>query len=226
MAGEGKFIATALFVPLPTSWITWAMQRLLKLGCWGPKLLLGMKWRPRSLRADFKSVWYLWMFIGTCWNSQAFKILSPSIDWSLSLRFLATRHIFDQGSNDHWLVSIWAVWLFSRRAALASLAVCSSAPLSCTVCLQSGSWHDQTYVESSSKRLWPSCVQILSSLWVRQISLNYNSFGQAEQPSGVRWRRQGTSLGCFFCAVPKETGHAWLSYFLSHTGHCRAEWGL
>lgn len=207
MAGEGKFVATALFVPLPTRWITWAMQRALELGCWGSKLLLGMGWRPRSLRADFKSQFGICecLLVPT-------RILKPlkSCPPQLTETFLFSFWL--QGTFltrilmiRSWLVSAWAVRLFSRRVALASPAVCSSAPLSCKVCVQSGSWPVQTNVESSSKRLWPFCVQILSSLWVRQIFLNYNSFGQAEQPSGIRWRRQGTSLGCVsFVQSPRK----------------------
>lgn len=74
----------------------------------GPRLLLGMGWRPSSLRADFKSQF------GICVCSLVSTgILKPlksfplQLTENISLQLLATQHIFDQGPNDWELACEW-----------------------------------------------------------------------------------------------------------------------
>ena len=124
----------------------------------GPKLLLGMGWRPSSLKADFKSQF------GICACSlvptgilKPLKSCSSQLTEKISLPFLATQHIFDQGPNDRELAyeQCELSGYLPKRVALASSAVCSSAPLSCKVCVQSvwlPTCSNQCKV-SSSKRL-------------------------------------------------------------------------
>lgn len=58
---------------------------LLKLGRWGPRLLLEM-----GEAKQLVSVQYLGTLIGTHWDSQAFKIFPPQLTENIYLQFLAT----------------------------------------------------------------------------------------------------------------------------------------
>lgn len=92
------------------------------------------------MRADFRSQF------GIC----ACSLVAPGIlkllkscplqlTENISLQFLATQHIFDQGPNDWELACerCELVGYLPKRVALPSSAVCSSAPLPCKVCVQS-----------------------------------------------------------------------------------------